>query len=151
MLKLPSLNRRDNRVTRTQLREAIERNYRTPFKDVLAELMQCRPTPQALLMFAVEHPDKWANAVATMARLSGYNEEIDVNLHTPDKLGDAQLLQRLSELRIELGFDKPTVPTQTLVTALEPVLIDQAPTPTIHGPLSRRKKGQKKGDQNGPP
>jgi hypothetical protein len=149
-IKLPPFNRQNNRVTRTQLREAIERNYVTPFKDVLSQLMQCRPTPEAILAFALDHPDKWANTVAIFAKLSGYREQVDINITAPEQMGDAQLLQRLSELRTQLGFtpaleaaSQEAVPK--LNTPLDPIPIDQAPT--IHGPLSRRKKSTKKGNQ----
>ena len=92
---------RDTRVTREELRDYIARNYRSPFMDVLTVMMQCRPTPEAMFAWAMEHPDRWANAIAIFAKLSGYTEKVEVehnHLHV-HALSDAELLQRLSSLR----------------------------------------------------
>lgn len=102
--ELANWNSRDNRVSREQLREHIERSYRAPFKDVLATMMQCRPDAINIFQWANEHPDRWANAVAVFAKLAGYHEKIEIEEHKHlhvHELSDAELLQRLSEMRAE--------------------------------------------------
>lgn len=103
---------RDTRVTREELRDYIARNYRSPFMDVLTVMMQCRPTPEAMFTWAMAHPDRWANAVAIFAKLSGYTEKVEIesthlHVHT---LSDAQLLQQLSQLRSQPLEPQPLEP-----------------------------------------
>src|SRR6185437_7116968 len=105
MLKELKWSKRDNRVTRKQLRERLDRYTRDPFKDVLTQLLQVRPTPEAMFQWALEHPDKWASAVSVMAKLAGYADQQEINLNITDttQMSDAQLLQRLVELRQRLS------------------------------------------------
>ena len=95
---------RDNLTTRQQLRDKLEQFSRTPFRDVVAHILQCRPDPLSIFEWACKHPDRWANAVAVFAKLGGFvdQQEISLTLVDPSQMSDAQLLQRLVELRNRL-------------------------------------------------
>lgn len=120
MLKNPyKWSPRNNIVNRQELRRELERYNRQPFLDLLAEFMQCRPDPITIALWAREHPDKWMNAIATCAKAAGFADQLEVNsnnthLHVHE-LSDAQLLQRLEELRIQHSSD--TIQSQTVQSA----------------------------------
>jgi hypothetical protein len=64
-----------------------------------------------MVAWATEHPGKWAAALSIMARLAGYTDttvslNIDMDL---SKLGDAQLLHRLQELRQQSSHTIKTI------------------------------------------
>lgn len=113
-LNQPSLKHKP-RFDPTELLAELSTFSRQPFIEVLAEILQCIPTPDALQIFADEHPDRWANAVNTMSKLAGYEQGMDVDgnvLRDLTKLGDAQLIQRLAEVEDklkELGLDAKVV------------------------------------------
>lgn len=56
------------------IRQQLTLLHREPFRDVLASLLRCAPTDEALEAFAAKSPDRWAQALAIAARLSGYSE-----------------------------------------------------------------------------
>lgn len=78
------------------------RSYdRSPFLDVLALYLECAPTVEALVDFADSHPDKWAQAIGVIGKLSGFTEKkevaVDINVHIKS-MSDSQLEDRLREL-----------------------------------------------------
>jgi hypothetical protein len=78
---------------------------RAPFTEVLTELMQCVPTPDKIQEFANSYPDRWANAIKSMASLSGFHEKMEVsgNINVEvHNMGDAELLVRLKKLNQQL-------------------------------------------------
>jgi hypothetical protein len=91
-----------NRVSREELRLAIEQYSRDPFADALSALLQARPSLERMVQWAGEDPLKWANAVKIFAILGGYTEKTET-LHLHDhrhihKASDAQLLQMMQEM-----------------------------------------------------
>ena len=92
----------------SQLTAQLRRYDRTPFLDVLAQMLEHRPTPEALQRFADRDPGRWAAAVTSLARVAGFSErsEVAVDVTTDlSRLSDSQLEARLREgfarLRIE--------------------------------------------------
>ena len=74
---------------------------RAPFVEILAELVQGIPTPENIRIFAREHPDRWVNAIKTMANLAGYHDKLEIEGNIAldiNKMGDAQLMAKLDEL-----------------------------------------------------
>ena len=97
-------SRRDNLVSRNLLRRELERYNRQPFLDVLGMFLQCRPDIISVAEWAREHPDKWMNAIAACAKAAGFADEThvvnDISVSVSN-MSDAQLLQRLEEMRIQ--------------------------------------------------
>ena len=56
----------------------LHQGNREPFLRVLADFLECQPTMEAIRAFANKSPDRWAQAVTMIARLSGYNETLEV-------------------------------------------------------------------------
>jgi len=91
---------------------------RGPFVEVLAHLVGATPDPDALQAFADQYPDRWANAIGTLARLSGYHDKlvvegnINVDIQT---MGDADLMKELKETNRRLkDLSFPLGPVQDL-------------------------------------
>ena len=86
------------------LREFASYN-RGPFVEILAELMQCVPEPKQLQEFANKHPDRWANAIGTISRLSGYHDKLEIKgnifleVHS---MGDAELMKSIEEVNKQI-------------------------------------------------
>lgn len=78
---------------------------RQPFTEVLTELIGAVPSPMAIKDFAEDHPDRWANAIATMSRLAGYHDKLEitgniaVDIHN---MGDAQLMEEIKKINEKL-------------------------------------------------
>lgn len=77
---------------------------RTPFRKVLGELLECKPTPEAVRRFADKYPDRWAQAVSMMAGLSGFDRGVvEVNVFNVKGLSDVDLMARYAELQRQLA------------------------------------------------
>lgn len=91
---------------------------RQPFVEILSELVQGIPTPENIREFAADHPDKWVNAIKTMANLAGYHDKLEIEGNIAldiNKMGDAQLLAKLDEL----GMKIESMGIRTGITDLE--------------------------------
>jgi hypothetical protein len=75
---------------------------RTPFIEQLAEIMLNGPRAADWRKFAIKHPDRWTQSLATMARVAGFSEKTEaLNLHLMADitgLSDADLSARLREM-----------------------------------------------------
>lgn len=80
--------------------KALTRYERVPFRKVLAGLLDCAPTPEAIRAFAEKSPDRWAQAVSIMAGLAGFDRGINptINVYNVEGMSDAQLMARMAEL-----------------------------------------------------
>ena len=81
---------------------AVERELgafdRRPFREVLAELIQAKPTVEQIKAFAVRYPDKWAQAVTMFAGLAGYEKGmVTLNVYNVAQLSDVALLQEIAK------------------------------------------------------
>lgn len=90
---------------REQVSAALKTYDRRPFLDLLTTWLENAPDPEAILDFADAHPDRWANALASIAKIGGFTEkkeiDIDVNLNIRS-LSDSQLEDRLAQLKSKL-------------------------------------------------
>ncbi len=88
-----------------QIREQLESLSRRPFRTVLARLLDCAPTDAAMVAQAEKNPDRWGQTVALLARLSGYNEKLEVEgsltMRVQD-LSDAELTAQLAAYQATL-------------------------------------------------
>jgi hypothetical protein len=88
------------RVKREDVRNELANYSREPFIDVLEALLQARPSPARLALFASEDPSKWAQAIKIFAILGGYTEKTEsthqhIHLH---KMSDAELVQATQDM-----------------------------------------------------
>ena len=78
--------------------------------------MGATPDPDALQAFADQYPDRWANAIGTLARLSGYHDKLLVegNINVDiQMMGDADLMKELKETNRRLkDLSLPLGPVQ---------------------------------------
>lgn len=76
--------------------DALTQLVRSPFRDVLTQLLSCAPTSDSIRDFADKHPDRWAQAIAIFGRLAGYNEHLTVTaditaIHRVSSMSDSDL------------------------------------------------------------
>jgi hypothetical protein len=103
-----------------ELLDEFQRFSRGPFVEILSELVHGIPTPENLATFASEHPDKWVNAIKTMANLAGYHDKLEIEGNISldiNKMGDAQLLAKLDELGEQIN----SMGIRTGITTIEDV------------------------------
>lgn len=65
-------------VSKEALTVELQRLSRGPFRDLLADFLTCAPTAQDIQRAAMKSPDRWAQALAIVAKLSGYHEKLEV-------------------------------------------------------------------------
>jgi hypothetical protein len=102
--------RRDDAITPERRAAALDMTMRylvgmnrSPFRRVLAELLECKPTPEAMRRFADKYPDRWAQAVSIMGGLSGFERGIvEVNVFNIKGMSDSELMKRLEQVRDEV-------------------------------------------------
>ncbi len=81
---------------------------REPFRDVLKRLLQAEPSVEAVQAYAERHPDRWGQLVTMIAKLSGFNERLEVETsHSVAlaQLSDSELMARLQEKLQDLGIE----------------------------------------------
>ena len=82
------------------LRAQITQLSRDPFRDVLAQLLGVKLTPEALDAFANKSPDRWAQAVVQFAKPAGYTERLEVN-HSGGIMALVAEVQAMSDAQLE--------------------------------------------------
>ena len=78
---------------------------RGPFRQVLARLLACAPSDEAITKQAENHPDRWGQTVALIARLGGFNEKLEIEgtlTQRVEGMSDAQLLVEITALKQSL-------------------------------------------------
>jgi len=76
---------------------------RDPFRNELVKVLTASPNKKAIKEFASKYPDRWAQTVAILARLSGFNEQIevlkDVHIELQIKtMSDSELEDKIKDL-----------------------------------------------------
>ena len=93
-----------------QVKSDIQTLSREPFRDELARLLNCAPDKDSLILFANKHPDKWAQSINVLSKLSGYQDNTapigDTNIYMqinqlPDSSLQHELIETLKELKID--------------------------------------------------
>ena len=104
VVRRQGLDRSSRQVPPSYLEQQLTSLSRSPFTDVLQDIMQSQPSKASLDRMARKNPAGWAQMVVMFAKLSGYNEKV-VHEHTImnyiEDLSD-QELQRAME-SIERG------------------------------------------------
>lgn len=103
---------------------------RTPFRKLLGEILECRPTRAAMTEFAQKHPDKWAQALSMVAGLAGFERGINIQVNTFNvrEMSDAELIAE----GLRLGLPPPDAPHRAPVT----IEADGPPPVIVQPPLS---------------
>jgi len=87
-------------VMRDMLRRELETFSRAPFQGALVDLLEGKPSLEDIKIWAQASPDRWAQALTILARLSGYHEKREViqSFHILiAEMSDAQLLSELEK------------------------------------------------------
>ena len=95
-------------IPKLDIATALKARSRDPFRDILTSMLASEPTPEAVHEFANRFPDRWAQAVAIFARLSGFSEKVEIEENVfldVGRLSDADLAARLVNLQGQL--DRP--------------------------------------------
>ena len=91
--------------SREEVLDHLTRFSREPFQEILADIIGAKPSPEVLEAFADANPDKWTQMLKVAASLAGYADQhtIEHNIMVEVRqLGDAELVQKLSDLRGEV-------------------------------------------------
>ena len=89
--------------------QRLQNHDREAFRLDLAKWLLGAPDVDCIAAYAAKNPDRWAQGLAVMARLSGYLEKPDASdgvtsLYTAvTKISDADLLDRLTDIDAKLG------------------------------------------------
>ena len=89
-----------------ELREHLNSLHRGPFRELLARFLECGPSEEAITEQAEKHPDRWAQSLAIVARLGGFNEKLEVEgtlTHKVADMSDLELKIRIEALASQLG------------------------------------------------
>ena len=90
---------------RQTLLEHLQRMQVTPFRDALATFLEAAPEAEHVAAFGAKAPDRWAQAVTMLAKLSGYRDTVDVHV-TAQTLPDVEL-ERLLAAYVESRQGSP--------------------------------------------
>jgi len=72
-----------------------------PFQDILARLLNCAPTEEAIQSYANKYPDKHLQALTMAARLAGYHKDV---AHVQNNY--FMVLQDMSDSDLRREFDR---------------------------------------------
>jgi hypothetical protein len=101
----------------------LQNHDREAFRLDLAKWLLGAPTVEAIAEYAARNPDRWAQGLAVMARLSGYTERPEeapgaTSLFTSiAKISDADLMARLADIDGKLGTLTGQRPAETIEAA----------------------------------
>lgn len=90
------------RLDPLEVEKQLEERSRRPFRAIMARILECAPSPEAIALQAERYPDRWGQLAAMFAKLSGYSDKLEIegsmSLKIND-LSDSELERRLQELR----------------------------------------------------
>ncbi len=101
-----------------QLRQQIWDHHRDPFKEVLVDLLQNRPSGLALKRLANE-PESWARTVNTIGQLSGYHPKVE-----HDVKGTIHHIHAMSDLELQAAYEDMQRELEQL-KAIEGEIVDE--------------------------
>ena len=86
---------------REALRDHLRRTSPSPFIDALVVVMAARPSEEAIVKWAEQHPDRWGKLAKTLSGPVGYRDEVAVEHRIIDmhRMSDSQLLAYVQEQR----------------------------------------------------
>jgi hypothetical protein len=88
-----------------ELRRHIDLLARSPFRDALTEAFIGKPDVESIKEFANKYPDRWAQMISILSKISGYTPElkIDADIETSVKtLSLADVINRMKDAEAEL-------------------------------------------------
>jgi hypothetical protein len=96
----------------------VLRTYsRDPFRKALAQWLKNGPSEDAILAQATKHPERWAQGLTMLGRLSGYTEKLEVDvageIHHLHQLSDLELEAEL--VRLQARLDQLPAPSSTVL------------------------------------
>jgi len=89
-------------IDKEKIRAELERLSRQPFRDMLSMLLAANLTQEDIDAFAKKSPDRLAQSIAIMGRLSGFNDKLEIEADISTSLSlmsDMEVQNRLRELR----------------------------------------------------
>lgn len=78
---------------------------RSPFREILTNVLQCGPSATELMKFSALHPDRWARCIELFATLGGFAEKREVDIHHSfeeiETMSDLELDKKIKEFEDE--------------------------------------------------
>lgn len=93
-------------LDQAEVRKHLQQQNRQPFRDLLALVLDCHPSSTAMKGIAEKNPDRWAQMLAIVARLGGYNDKLEVEgsiTTRASQLSDAELEALITAKLREMG------------------------------------------------
>lgn len=129
---------RDEALATVMVLRELERLERKPFRKVLADLLGCAPTKEAIRAFSEKHPDRWAQALSIVAGLAGYERGVTINLGVLNvaEMSDAALFAKRKEFgdAVARAIDVTPAPAQAVPAEAAPAQAESPTDPKIAPP-----------------
>lgn len=93
---------------RHRLELEFENLSRSPFREILSDLVQSKPSLNRFRAWARKHPDRWGQLVKTMAGLSGYADRTETHstgLLAIMQMSDSQIEKALLDAGMVIDND----------------------------------------------
>ncbi len=109
------MSARPPRLDGDQIAAHIAAGSREPFRQVLERFLAAAPDVDDIAQFAKRYPDRYAQGLVMLGKLSGYHERMQVDhehrhLLEIHEMSDMELMQRLYEVMKKLGIDSDRLP-----------------------------------------
>ena len=106
---------RPPRLDGDQIAAHVAALSREPFRQVLELFLQAAPDVDSVAQFARRNPERWAQALTMIGKLSGFHERMEVShehrhLLAIHEMSDMELMQRLHEVMKQLGIQSDQLP-----------------------------------------
>lgn len=106
------------RPTRSEIEFELARLSRSPFRRILADVMECAPTMKAMRRLAENKPDKYFAALSQISAMAGYTKDTVVEHNVNFNIGnlnDTDLELRMREVQLKLAEQQKLI-TQPVIT-----------------------------------
>ncbi len=106
---------RPPRLDGDQIAAHVAALSREPFREILQVFLAAAPDVDDIAEFAKRYPDRYAQGLVMLGKLSGYHERMQVDhehrhLLEIHEMSDMELMQRLYEVMKKLGIDSDRLP-----------------------------------------
>ncbi len=96
------------RLSGNEISAALKAGSREPFRELLEIFLKAAPTTEEVAEFSRRYPDRYAQGITMLAKLSGFHEKMQVDhshiIMELGQLSDAELSDRLQTALAKLGI-----------------------------------------------
>lgn len=102
-----------------EILEQLQNKSRRPFEALLARILACAPSDEALRALAERSPDRWGQLTSVVSKPAGYNDKLEIEgsvVHKISDMSDLQLQEEIAKSQLHMQTSEPEYRTSEQIS-----------------------------------